>query len=229
VTSVALAALLAEQAVPKGSLFADLHLGEAMEVTVPARLMPYFVGQSNQAIAADAELMFLHWLRRQLGVPLPSLKDLLDLDPPCSDPTVVDAFVPDWPVPGDFVDGADDPEYVKAVRKADLDSAIARQVCLERCAVRELCLARALRLDHADLGRKARNSDDLPTEEEIDSWMVVGGTRPKGRRFISAAARRLIRAYRTGAESERRRVRVANWEGMSRASLREWRERALAN
>jgi hypothetical protein len=173
------------------SLFGDLLDEWTLTVPpMPPRLRRFDTVLSHATARQEALQALAIWLSAPSVQAV--LRDQFDVAPrPCSDPAVIESFVPDFPDVDDWDGDADSDFFLLEVRLAEIDRALAKRVCATECPVRAMCLARAI---HAD----GRNY----VEFDFDEYAVLGGWGPSARRKILNKFDELRRSYLRGGLEE---------------------------
>lgn len=158
---------------------------------MPAELEPYSEAITNAQCAGEASAVFAQWLRgrQRMGDDRFTSSGITDA-PPCASVDVRDAFVPDFPEVDEFADGAADFGFIVRQANAEIEMAIAKQVCFTQCALRVQCLARSIGADGS-----YRKSQD------IDPWSVSGGWGERARQMIASKFHVMRRDYLAGRMS----------------------------
>ena len=153
---------------------------------MPESLLAFSGTITNAQINADATAVFVVWLQRRLqavgGERFTSHGIAMRV--PCGDPNVIDAFLPDHPYAEDFPERADDIEFRTRRAEAEIDMAVAKEVCFTECAVRIQCLARSIKADNS-----------YPRGTEIEPWTVSGGWGGNARLAIARKFHEIRRNY----------------------------------
>ena len=153
---------------------------------IPEALLRYSRAITNEQIRLEASAVFLIWLggRRRAMHGDRFASDGIASAVPCEEAAVIEAFLPDFPYAEDFVDGTRDLRYRKQHAVAEIEMALAKQVCSTKCPLRIQCLARSIKAD-----------GDYPQPMEIEPWSVSGGWGAVARESIARRFHELRRDY----------------------------------
>lgn len=191
-----------------GDLFGEIvkELIGSETPAMPAELKPFSEAITNAQCAEEASAVFVQWLRgrQRIGVERFTSSGITN-PPPCASVDVRDAFVPDFPEVDEFPDGAADVGFIVRQANAEIEMAIAKQVCVTQCALRVQCLARSIGADGS-----YRKSQD------IDPWSVSGGWGERARQMIASKFQVMRRDYLNGRMSAED---VQLYEGLSRGQI----------
>lgn len=191
-----------------GELFGEIVQGiVGSEIpAMPAELEPYSEVITNAQCAEEASAAFVQWLRgrQRMGDERFTSSGVTDA-PPCASVDVRDAFVPDFPEVDEFPNGAADSGFIVSQANAEIEMAIAKQVCFTECALRIQCLARSIGADGSY--RKS---------QVIDPWCIAGGWGERARQMIASKLHVMRRDYLNGRMSAED---VQLYEGLSRGPI----------
>ena len=154
---------------------------------MPASLLAYSGTITNVQINADATAVFLVWLRRRLQAVRGErfTSDGIAMTVPCGDADVIEAFLPNHPYVEDFPEkGAEDIDFRTRYVEAEIDMAVAKQVCATECSIRIQCLAWSVKAD-----------GDYPQAMDVEPWVVAGGWGPVARESIARRFHEMRRDY----------------------------------
>lgn len=123
----------------------DFNLYEDIIVdTIPAMpedLVQYDYGVTNAVSKAEAEAVFLVWLKqRQDGQPFMGNTEARLA---CKEVDDIDMFFPEYPIVSDFPDGETNFEYRRMQAVADINTAKSKRECSD-CEFRVQCLTRSI-------------------------------------------------------------------------------------